>query len=152
MPQDNDYFTVLERTNTYFLAGMSALSLVAVFVMEAAVIDGVNEDVDRFLQGIAVVVSLVTVFAGFQTFKKRMLAVRRSGDAVPIRLQQYRKACFSWWLTLFLPAVFYLVLFVVTRNYAILVLAILSLGTVFLFRPRKENVLLLLNLSEKDIS
>ncbi len=152
MPHTNDYFIQLKRTNTYFLLSLSVLSLVAVLLLEGQITARVNVDIDRLLQGIAVVISLVTVFAGFQSFKKRILAVRRSGDAVSLRLKQYRNACVGWWLTLFLPALIYLAFFVATANYAFLVLAIFNCGTIFLFRPRKENVLLLLNLTEEDIS
>ncbi len=152
MTHTQDFFHQLKRLNNFLFFGLIIASALAIVLVASNIPGKANEDINRFLQGVAVLISVVTFFIGLQTFKKRVLMLRKSTEAVPLRLAQYRKACFNWWLILFVPGILYIVFFVATGNYAFLVLALFNCVAILLFRQRKENVQILLNLSEKQLS
>lgn len=146
-----NYFSNLRKINNWFLAALIGAAVVSAILVSQHLITPVGIDTDRFLQGVAVLFSILMVWIGFRIFNKRVLELRVAGRSAEERLSGYQRACVAWWTMLALPAFLNIIFFVIAGNYAFFVLALSHCAIIFLFRPRKANVMLLLKLTETDL-
>jgi hypothetical protein len=145
-----NYFSKLRKINSWFLFALLGFAILAAILVSQHFVVPVGIDTDRFLQGVAVLFSIVMVWVGFRIFNKRVLELRVAGRTADERLRGYHRACVAWWTMLELPAFLNVIFFVITGNYAFFVLALSHCAIIFLFRPRMANVMLLLNLTESE--
>lgn len=108
-------------------------------------------EVDRGLQIVVVTVALLALFFGFRFFKNQILKIRDSNKVAQKRITDYRTACIVWWLLIETPGIFAFACFVITGNYAFFALGIFHLMILIMFTPRRDNILLLLNLQSGDL-
>ncbi|MFT3826017.1 MAG: hypothetical protein QM731_19000 [Chitinophagaceae bacterium] len=111
-----------------------------------------SESLDRTLQVVLMIISLGMVISGFNLFRKKIMQIRGSVDTDGVsRMKQYRTACIIWWAMIEVPGMFAAIGFLITGNYAFLALALFHLAILAVFMPRKQNIILLLNLTETDV-
>ena len=79
------------------------------------------------------------------------MAARNSKAPGIQRLIQYRTACIIWWSMIEIPGMFAIACHLLTANLSFLFLAIFHILILFLFTPRKENIILLLNLNSQEL-
>lgn len=109
-----------------------------------------NEDLERTGSVVAVIISVACLLVGFNLFKRKMMEARALEPAEN-RTRKYFTACMIWWSLIYIPALIALALFVLTSYYSFVALAILHWLILLAFTPRKENLIVLLRLTDKDI-
>ncbi|WP_315818845.1 hypothetical protein [Paraflavitalea speifideaquila] len=111
----------------------------------------IDPSMERTLQVVAVVVTVTLLLLGFNLFKRKMMAARNSTEAGEARMNAYRNACIMWWAMIEAPGLLAVVCFFMTGNYAFIALAGFHVLLLLLFMPRKANIIVLLNLTSKEV-
>jgi len=130
---------------------MACFAIVSVVVVQMQLIEPVTSSLDRLLQLIAVLISVVMLFVGFRLFKSRIMKIREKTVDGPGRLANYRSACIIWWALIEGPGLLSFTCFMLTGNYAFFALGIFHLMILIMFTPKRDNIILLLDLSNKDL-
>jgi hypothetical protein len=129
-----------------------ALFIIVSLVLPVKEIAGdVDKDLEAFFQAVGGGLSLICLLAGFPLFKKKILAARTNTGSAEKRIESYRSACIIWWAMIDTPGNFAIVGYILTANYAFLALALFHLGLLALFMPRRNNIILLLNLTSEEV-
>lgn len=147
-----DSFKALKILHTALLMGFG-LMMVVMFVVtgKEAKINDDDKTLETALQAIAAVMSIGSLLLGFSIFKKRLVASRNINYPAEKRFEMYRAACIFWWALLEGPGLFATIAYYLTSNYVFIVLALFHLGMLAVFMPRKDNIVLLLNLTSEDV-
>ena len=132
------------------LVGMSVFAIATMIIVRMNLTTPVLADVDRSLQVVVVVLSVLMLFIGFRIFKSRIMKIRESKVDGAMRFTQYRSACILWWALIEAPGLLALACFIITANYAFFALGIFHLMVLIMFTPRRENIILLLDLEHDD--
>lgn len=119
-----------------------------VYTSTTAIVE--NEELERTGSVVAVILSVACLLVGFNLFKRKMMESRKL-ELPEMRIRKYFAACMIWWSLIYLPAIIALALFVLTAYYSFLALAILHCLILLVFLPRKDNIAVLLQLTEKDL-
>lgn len=109
-----------------------------------------NENLERTGSAVAVILSVACLLPGFNLFKRKMMQAR-SQELPEMRIRKYFTACMIWWSLIYLPGIVALALFVLTAYYSFVALALLHCLILLAFMPRKDNITVLLRLTEKDL-
>lgn len=144
-----DAFKAIKKLHLCIAGSLFALILILALVSGRR---GVDASLDRTLQAVSVVLSVGVIWIGFNLFKRKLLAARNSTEAGPVRLSLFRIAYIRWWAMIGAPGLLAAVFCLLTGNYAFIALAAFHAILLFLFRPRKANVVVLLRLTEQDIA
>jgi hypothetical protein len=80
-----------------------------------------------------------------------MMEARQMNDVARKRLEYYKSACIVWWIMIDGPAIFSIVGFLLSGNYAFMFLAGFHALLLLLFMPRKNNIAVLLNISSQEM-
>lgn len=147
-----DAFKTLKLLHLAIAGALFLCILLLVIFSRSGAVTGIDTSMERTLQAVAVVLSVAALLAGFNLFKRSMLAARNSPAAGPVRMQQYRNACIVWWAMIEGPGLFAAVCFFLSGNYAFIALAGFHLLLLLLFMPRKDNIIVLLNLNAEDVA
>lgn len=110
-----------------------------------------DKSFDRIIQVVVIVASIAFLVIGFNFFRKKLMEVRSSTLAAEKRMEQYLSACIIWWTMIEIPGIIAVIGFLLTHNHALLFLGIFHLLLLFIFMPRKENIILLLNLNSEEV-
>lgn len=150
--QNQSSFKALKVLHTALLAGMGIFLIVA-FVVNRQGLMAVEEDKDQEMvfQAVAALISISCLLSGFTIFKKRLLAARNIAEPAEKRFELYRAACIFWWAMLEAPGLFAIVAYMKTGNTVFIILALFHLALLAVFMPRKDNIILLLNLTSEDV-
>lgn len=145
-------FKVLRILHTALLIGMAMFNIVALVVVQKGVVPAAGESFQRIFQLVCILVSGGLLLPGFNIFKKKMLAARNDPGPGEQRMDLYRAACILWWAMIEGPGLLAVAGFIVTHNYAFLVLALFHLAVLWVFTPRKANIVVLLNLNADEVA
>jgi hypothetical protein len=63
----------------------------------------------------------------------------------------YRGACIMWWALLEAPGLFAIISYMLTGNKVFIVLSLFHWALLAVFMPRRDNIILLLNLTSEDV-
>ena len=143
-------FRALRILHTGFLAGLALFSGSVIYLKARNQVPN-QESLDRPLQVIAILISLPLLVIGFRIFKRKMMEARNLNDTARRRLKHYKSACSLWWTMIDVPALFSIVAFLITGNYAFMFLAGFHFLLLLLFIPRKDNIAVLLNISSQEM-
>jgi hypothetical protein len=110
-----------------------------------------DESFQRIFQVVCILVSAGMFVAGFNIFKKKMLAARNDPGPGEQRMELYRAACILWWAMIEGPGLLAIVGFILTHNYAFFALALFHLACLWAFTPRKANIVVLLDLTTEEV-
>lgn len=148
--QQGDNFKTLKILHLALLSGLTMLALISLF-MRLTGDTAFDESVSRILQVIAAVLSTGMLLLGFNLFRKKIMEARNSTEAGQKRMELYRTACIIWWAMIEAPGLFAMICFLLTGNYAFFALGFFHIVILAVFMPRKENIIVLLNLSSKEV-
>ncbi|WP_127131526.1 hypothetical protein [Pseudoflavitalea rhizosphaerae] len=138
----------LKFQHTVFLV-LLVLAITGALVYTASAVITENEDLERTGSAVAVILSVACLLIGFNFFKRKMMEARNI-ELPEMRMRKYFAACMIWWSLIYLPGIVALALFVLSAYYSFVALAILHCLILLAFMPRKNNIVLLLRLTEKD--
>lgn len=149
--QPANAFKTLKILHTAILGGLIIFTILSIVVPRDMVAGKADHDMEMILQAIAAGVSLLSLLVGFNLFKKRLVIVRNSAEPAEQRFAMYRAACIMWWALIDGPGIFAIISYFLTGNYAFLALALFQMALLAVFMPRKDNIVLLLNLTSDDV-
>ncbi len=152
MPQKKNIFSGLKVIHLSLFVSLVIFTVVASVLREREFIFLADGSLEMTLQIVAVVVSMGALLTGFNLFKRRMLAARSSAEPAAERMRQYLSACLIWWAMIEGPGLLAVIFFLLTGNYGFFALAVFHILVLLLFFPRASNIIVLLNLSSKDVA
>lgn len=141
--------TILHKA---LLAGQVIFAAVCVFLAYAKMLPTTQEDLDRILQVMAVVLSAAGFIGGNSFFKKRVLEIRDMQTNAKEKLTMYRAACIVQWALLEGPGIFTIICFFITGNYAFIALASVLMLLFAMLAPSKTKIAFQLALSEEELN
>jgi hypothetical protein len=145
-------FKALKVTHTVLLAGLAIFLIIAyVLISQGLYPYEKDKTTEMVFQAVAALISIGSLLVGFQMYKKRLVAARNDAGSGEARFLIYRGACIMWWAFLEAPALFAAIAYLKTGNLVFIILALFHLGLLAVFMPRKENIVLLLNLTTEDV-
>jgi Na+-transporting NADH:ubiquinone oxidoreductase subunit NqrB len=131
--------------------GVLFFSILAFFVTRDGPFVPGDANLNRTFQGIAALLSVGALIFGYRTFNKKLVSIRSSTNNGIQKMDEYRKTLIGWWAIIEAPAFFAIICFMMVGNYAFLALAGFHFLLMVLFAPRKDNIILLLNLSSDEV-
>ncbi|THU41789.1 hypothetical protein FAM09_06720 [Niastella caeni] len=152
--QQSNAFNALKILHIALLIGMvmfAVTAVVAVQLVQQEPFAVTGESFQRNFQVVCVLLSALSLIAGFKIFKKKIFAARNSLQAGEKRMELYRTACILWWAMIEGPGILAGVGFILSGNYAFLALAIVHLLILLVFTPRKANIIMFLNLNSEEV-
>jgi hypothetical protein len=150
--QQPNAFKVLKMLHTALLVGMIIFSIVAIVLVQRNIVPASGESLERALQVVCILVSGVMLLGGFNLFKKKMMAARNDTGAGEHRMDLYRAACILWWAMIEGPGLLATIGFILTHNFAFFALGVFHISCLFVFTPRKANIVMLLNLTADEVA
>ena len=150
--QQPNAFKMLKVLHTALLMGMIIFGVIAIVLVQRNLIPASDESLERALQVACILVSGVALLAGFNLFKKKMMAARNDSGPGEQRMDLYRAACILWWAMIEGPGLLATIAYMLTHNFAFFALAVFHIACLFVFTPRKANIVVLLNLTPDEVA
>lgn len=107
---------------------------------------------DRMLQVVAVLYCFAAVFVGLQLFRRKLERIRADSQNPREKLNQYKSASLLQWSLMESAAIFSILCYLLTGNWAFLALAFTLLVLFGGLNPFKHKVMIQLRLSEQDVA
>jgi hypothetical protein len=120
-------------------------------VYTKSVSTGDMDNLDKILQVIAVVISVAGFLIGTSLFKKKLLQARSLDTGNTSKFELYRTASIMQWAFIEGPAIFCLIGFFLTANYAFMALAATLMLLFTMMVPSKAKAAFQLGISEADM-
>jgi uncharacterized membrane protein len=105
---------------------------------------------DKPLQVIALILCAAGIYFSNKLFKKQIETIRQSADSVKEKINQFRAACIMQWALLEGPALFTIIAFFLTGNYALFILSGIMICALYVAGPSKQRIMQQLQLNEID--
>ena len=147
-----DAFKALRIVHLGITAGLLIFLGVFLVLFQTGRLQAIDPSLERTLQVVAVVVTVASLLAGFNMFKRKIMEARNSTGNGETRMNLYRTACIVWWAMIEGPGILAVVGFFMTGNYAFVALAGFHILVLLIFMPRKENIIVLLNLNASEVA
>jgi protein-S-isoprenylcysteine O-methyltransferase Ste14 len=147
-----DAFKALKIVHLGITGGLLIFAGAILFLFQMGKLKATDPSMERTLQVVAVICSVALLLIGFNLFKRKMMEARNSNGSGAARMALYRTACIIWWAMIEAPGLLAVVSFFITGNYAFLALAGFHVLVLLLFMPRKDNIIVLLNLNTKEVA
>jgi len=152
MPKEKGPFQVLKILHLAMLAGFTLLTVAILIIMRVSPNTTRDESYERILQIVTVVISVATLLIGFNLFRRKIIELHNSRDTAEKRMEQYKTALIRWWAMIEGPGLLAAIGLFLTGNYAFLALAVFHIAILAFFMPRKENIIMLLNLNSEEVA
>jgi hypothetical protein len=145
-------FKLIKTLHIALLLGMFVFAMVSLVIVLKGASTLTSESFQLTFQVVCIVVSITCTLAGFNIFKRRILAARNSKQPADKRMEQYRTACITWWAMIEGPGLLAIIGFLLSGNFAFFTLGVVHILIMITFTPRKGNIILFLNLSSKEVA
>ncbi len=109
------------------------------------------DNLDKILQVIAIVFSISGFITGTSLFKKKLLQARGLDTGNKSKFDMYRSASIIQWAFIEAPALFCIIGFFLTSNYAFMALAATLMLLFTMMVPSKTKAAFQLGISEADL-
>lgn len=133
------------------LIGLILFCVIAFFLNSSGAFKPVAKDLDHLLQVIVIILAAVGFFVGNNYFKKKVLKQAQEPQTPQDKMSIYRHASIIQWALLEGPAIFAIISFLLTGNFAFLALAATLMILFALAFPARQKIMLLLSLTETDL-
>jgi len=144
-------FKLLKIIHLALLLGMFLMVAIPLYLVLKGMAVATDESLGRTLQVVCILLSVGCVVIGFNIFKRRILAARNDAASADQKMEQYRSACITWWAMIEGPGFLAAISFMLTGNFAFFALAVVHLIILFVFTPRKGNIITFLKLDSKEV-
>lgn len=150
MQQKPNFFKTLQVMHKAFVMGMVLFVAIAIVLNVTGTMAQAAKSFDRTLQVIALLLAAGLPALGFSLFNKRVASLGEIAD-VHGRAAAYKSVTVLRWALIEMPALFAVVCFLLTGNYAYIALAI---ALVFVFaatNPSKTKVVFQMRLNDEEV-
>jgi hypothetical protein len=150
--QKGKAFKALSIMHKGMLISVILLGAVMFWLVSSNMVAPPSPDLDRMLQVAAIVLGVLGFFGGAALFKKRLQAIRDMNASAEEKWKNYFAVCLLQWALLEGPAIFCMISFFLTGNYAFIVLGGLLLLILAMQGPSKMKIMLQLGISEEELN
>lgn len=133
------------------LMGQIIFAAICIYLVYSGIIKSFSSELDKLLQAIALSLAAAGLFGGRYYFKNKILQISDMQADVKVKFEAYRTACLLQWALLEAPALFSVICFFLTGNYAFIALALLLIVIFAIMVPLKSNIALQLQVSEAEL-
>lgn len=141
----------LQIVHTAMFSGQILFAAIASYLVFSGVQEShMQSDTEKILQVIAIVFAAGGFFAGTSLFKKKLLEIRNLSRTANEKFAVYRSASITQWALLEGPALFCIICFFLTGNYAFLILGFVLIILFFLLAPKRIKIAFQLGLSQSE--
>ncbi|MBL7701065.1 MAG: hypothetical protein JNM14_02345 [Ferruginibacter sp.] len=133
------------------LAGQVMFAAVTAYLLYSGAVFPAATGLDKILQVVALALTAAGVFAGFTVFKKKLGQIREMQGGAKEKFDQYRAACIIQWALMEGPAIFCIICFFLTGNYAFLAVVAFVIVLFVMTGPSKLKIQLQLQISEAEL-
>lgn len=144
-------FKSLQLVHKAMLAGQVVVLLAAIFIHQQQG-EAFAPELNKTLQVLAIILGAVCVFAGSRLQSSRIQGLREASKGAAERIASYRTGAIIQWALTEAPAIFSLVCFIITGNYAFIALsAALILYFAIALNPSRTRMSILLQVREEEV-
>lgn len=147
-----DAFKALKILHLAIVGSFILTTAILILLVQLGQWQSIDPDLERTLQVVAVVASVAVLLVGFNLFKRKMMEARNSTASGETRMRLYRTACIIWWAMIEGPGLLAVICFMITGGYAFIALAGFHILLLLVFMPRKDNIIVLLNLDSQEVA
>jgi hypothetical protein len=148
MKQKASPLKALQILHTAMLAGMVLFGVVSAVVRLSNKMAG-DVMLNKVLQVTALAITFILIKTGLSIFDKKLQTIPSTASPVE-KLNDYRTAAIIKWAMIEGPALFAIICFMITRNYAFIALAFALIIFFALQAPAKLKLMLQLQISEPE--
>ncbi len=141
-------FKSLQRIHTAMLSGIVLFCIVSAIVH----LPGrqfANGNLNKILQVVVLAISFILIKTGVTTFNRQLQSIQ-ADLATDKKMGLYKTAAIIKWAMMEAPVLLSVISFMLTRNYAFMVLAFVLMVLFALHGPVRQNILLQLQISEEE--
>lgn len=149
--QKGNAFKALNIIHKGLMAGQVMFAAVTAYLLYSGAVIPAATELDRTLQVVALAITAAGIFAGFTIFKKKLVQVREMQSSAKEKFDQYRAACIIQWALMEGPAIFCIICFFLTGNYAFLAVVGFVIILFAMTGPSKLRIQLQLQISEAEL-
>lgn len=133
------------------VAGQLMFAAIAAYLLYSGAVIPAATELDKTLQIATLAITAAGIFAGFAIFKKKSARIRDMQGGAKEKFEQYRSACIIQWALMEGPAIFCIICFFLTGNYAFLALVAFIIILFTMTGPSKFKIQLQLQISEAEL-
>jgi hypothetical protein len=135
---------ILKRLQTLYMALLTGqvlfLVIAIVLRVQRLFTQQAAQHIDRILQVVAVVLAVVCFLGGARLYHQKITAIRNSSDTVADKLRYYTSASILRWAIAEAPVLFSIAGYIITGNWAFIVLAAIMLFFFAGYAPSKMRI------------
>jgi hypothetical protein len=132
------------------LMGLVMFTSIAFALVYSGMFKGDLKGEERILQVLAIVLSAGGFYAGSFIFKKKLNEIKESSQTLKEKMSAYRSASIIQWALIDGPAIFSVIGFLLTANYAFFMLDIVLMAVFAMLAPSKMKIVFQLQLSQQE--
>jgi uncharacterized membrane protein len=143
----------MKKLQTIYQAMLMAQVLfagIAVFIRTQSPFQNVTEDTSRILQVVAIVFAFSSIWAGMSLYRKRIAALKEQPADATQKINGYTAASLIKWAMAEGPCLFCSVGYLLTGNWAFIMLAAVVLFVFAGYAPQKSKITAELGLTEQE--
>jgi hypothetical protein len=148
--QKGNALQALNIIHKALMMGQILFAAVCIYLIYSKTVVPAATELNKVLQVVALIITAGGIFEGMSLFKKKLLLIREMQTAAKEKFDLYRSASIIQWALLEGPAIFCIVCFFLTGNYAFLALVLVILFLFAMMAPSKVKILLQLQISEAE--
>ena len=145
-------FKTLKTIHLALLTGMTSFAIISAILLQQGYTAAMDASFERTFEVICVIMTVACLLIGFNLFKRKILAAHKSLEPAEKRMELYRTACITWWAMIEGPGILATMGYLLTNNFAFMALAIFHIVILGAFMPRKQNIIVLLNLNGTEVA
>ncbi|MDX1937339.1 MAG: hypothetical protein SFU21_09475 [Flavihumibacter sp.] len=147
---NHNAFKKIQLIHKAIMLGIMLFMVVAVVVVGTGIINKPAAQLDRILQVVVLVLAAIAYFAGRAASNKKLLAAKEQNGALQ-KFALYKMGMLIFWIALEMPALLGIIGFILTGNYAFIVMSFVLLLLIAAASPAKKTICYLLELTEQEI-
>ncbi len=152
MPKQSSSMRSLTIIHMVMLIGQIVFAVIVLAMINSRYWQPAHQDMDSIFQVVAIALAAAGFFLGTRKFKKALQQIREDNGTAVQKFEKYRAASILLWAMIEGPAIFCIVCFLLTGNYAFIALAGVLIFLFFIFGPNRQKLSMFLGLSEEEIN
>jgi hypothetical protein len=149
--QKGNALQALNIIHKALMMGQILFAAVCIYLIYSKTVVPAATELNKVLQVVALIITAGGIFAGMSLFKTKLLLIREMQTAAKEKFDLYRSASIIQWALLEGLAIFCIVCFFLTGNYAFLALVLVILFLFAMMAPSKVKILLQLQINEAEL-
>jgi hypothetical protein len=143
-------FKSIQLLHKAIMLGIMLFMVVAVVLISTGILNKPAPQLDRILQVLVLVLAVIAYFAG-RTVSNKKIMLAKEQETASAKFALYKNGMLVFWIALEMPALLGIIGFILTANYAFIVMSFVLLLFIAAAAPSKKTICYLLQLTEEEI-